>query len=290
MTSAACSWRIVGQSVRGAAHRRRQQPNQDAVAWWPRDGASATAIVAVADGHGSERSPRSADGARLAADAAVEMLRQLLEGPEALDAAVLRRLGEDVLPGRLLRRWRQAVRQHLAEFVLEPSDADPASMEGPFLAYGTTLLAAAVTTDTLLVLQIGDGDVLTVSADGSVIRPLPPDPRLLANATTSLCSADLDDCRLIVQPLTEEVPALILLSTDGYANSFPDDAGFLQVGSDLLAMIRQAGLAAVSAQLQSWLDETSSQGSGDDVTLGLLCRGDLLGETIDERPGVSEAV
>jgi hypothetical protein len=40
------------------------------------------------------------------------------------------------------------------------------------------------------------------------------------------------------QVLVETPPALILLATDGYANSFPDEAGFLKVGSDLLGMIR----------------------------------------------------
>ena len=31
-------WRVVGTSVRGAAHRRRGLPNQDALRWWPATG------------------------------------------------------------------------------------------------------------------------------------------------------------------------------------------------------------------------------------------------------------
>ncbi len=74
-----------------------------------------------------------------------------------------------------------------------------------------------------------------------------------------------------VIPLREAAPALILVSTDGYANSFADAAGFLQVGSDLLNILRAQGLDEVTANLDGWLTEASEQGSGD-VTLGLLYR------------------
>ena len=66
------------------------------------------------------------------------------------------------------------------------------------------------------------------------------------------------------------LPALVLAATDGYANSFADDAGFLQVGSDLLAMIRADGLELVSGELARWLSEVSELGSGDDVTVGTI--------------------
>ncbi len=71
--------------------------------------------------------------------------------------------------------------------------------------------------------------------------------------------------------MREAAPALILVSTDGYANSFADDAGFLQVGSDLLNILRAQGLDEVTANLDGWPAEASEQGSGD-VTLGLLYR------------------
>ena len=72
-----------------------------------------------------------------------------------------------------------------------------------------------------------------------------------------------------------ELPALILVSTDGYANSFVDEAAFLQVGSDFLNVIRTDGLAEVQANLETWLSGASQAGSGDDITLGILCRTDI---------------
>jgi Protein phosphatase 2C len=252
-------WRIVGRSVAGASHLRRKLPNQDALGWWPEAGDGPLGILAIADGHGSWYSPRSDVGSRLAVATAVAVLREVVERPGG-------RAGEE-LAAEIVRRWQGAV---LADVGQRPL---PEEFPGPLLAYGSTLLAAAATREALLLLQVGDGDVLLVAEDGTVSRPVPADPRLIANATTSLSAADAAaDFRTARVPLTEAAPALVLMSSDGYANSFRDDAGFRQVGSDLLALIRAEGLAAVEANLEAWLQEASEQGSGDDVTLGLLYR------------------
>ena len=81
----------------------------------------------------------------------------------------------------------------------------------------------------------------------------------------------MESFTVLVHEMKEEVPALVLLSTDGYANSFEDDGGFLSVGSDLLMMLREHDTAAVQRDLETWLEEASREGSGDDITLGVLC-------------------
>src|SRR2546421_356438 len=70
------------------------------------------------------------------------------------------------------------------------------------------------------------------------------------------------------------------VSTDGYANSFRHEKDFLAVGSDLLAMIREEGLDEVASQLEGWLNDASEHGSGDDITLGLLCRANATQQTL----------
>jgi len=47
------------------------------------------------------------------------------------------------------------------------------------------------------------------------------------------------------------------------------------VGTDLLATARSAGLDTVRDNLAAWLAETSAAGSGDDITLAMICRPDL---------------
>ncbi len=129
----------------------------------------------------------------------------------------------------------------------------------------------------MLYLQLGDGEMIVVSEAGEVSKPLPEDKNLIANETTSLCTdTAAQDFRFSYQPLTDPPPALILMTTDGYANSFADDAGFLKVGSDLLEMLRADGFDTVNRSVRGWLEEATRIGSGDDCTLAIICRMDAL--------------
>ena len=76
--------------------------------------------------------------------------------------------------------------------------------------------------------------------------------------------------RFRFQHLQEASPALIMMSTDGYSNSFSSDADFHKVGPDLLRILRTDGPQEVSGLLAGWLSEASAKGSGDDVTLGVI--------------------
>lgn len=264
--------------MRGALHVRHGIPNQDAVLWSPPTGTAPYAATAVADGHGSNRCFRSETGARIAVEVGLTLMSELMAGAgSARDTAE-----RDQLAHLLAEMWREAVTTDLQRkpFTepelkqLKEKEGDEARLEvleGPALAYGTTLLVAGADHRGVVVYQVGDGDILTVSSHGAVTRPLPPDPRSVGNATASLALASAgQDARTWSLPGDAEAPVLVLAATDGYANSFEDDAGFLKVGSDLLAMIRANGLDEVNAQLEGWLGEVSELGSGDDVSVGLL--------------------
>jgi serine/threonine protein phosphatase PrpC len=281
------TWRVIGATVHGVAHVRAQVANQDAIAWLPKGGAGPPLVLVVSDGHGSPRSFRSAAGARLAVASATQVISEDLFPAEAADLSVIKRSVEERLPRRLVHHWREAVGTDLTAAPFTEKEwarlleregpvARKAVEANPWLAYGATLLAAMVTESFILYLQLGDGDILTVAEDGLVSRPLPRDERLLANETTSLCSREAWRDFRIQFRVASQPPALILLSTDGYANSFSEESGFLQVGADLLEIIRKDGLAKVQETLTDWLTEASEAGSGDDITLGVLCRLDAL--------------
>lgn len=246
--------------------------NQDAIR--AVSGRDAT-VLAVADGHGSEKCFRSDVGARLAVAVAVRVLWGEVEaGCDLVDLETVDRLTRE-----MIRQWQVAVRADLRLFPLIQAERGMAEERHPLLAYGSTLCVVAATRACALYLQLGDGDIVTVSRDGRVRRPLPPDERLFANQTTSLCSPRAaDEFRVGFQSLLETgesesaAPALILVSTDGYANSFKDERSFLRVAPDLLKLLRTEGLEPVRECLPAWLDEASRLGSGDDVTAGLLFR------------------
>jgi hypothetical protein len=109
-----------------------------------------------------------------------------------------------------------------------------------------------------------------------VEHPLPQDSSLIANETTSLCMDGAQKLfRFRFQFVQDVPPALILVSTDGYSNSFATPNDFEKVGSDLLSMIQSNGLDYVGEGLTAWLEDASHTGSGDDVTLGIICRQDV---------------
>ncbi len=276
------NWGVLAQSVRGAAHCRKGEPNQDAVAWFPVAAPGPPLILAVSDGHGSSKSFRSDRGARFAVSAAVDESQNLLASlPETTDAVV--DAVEKELPAALVQAWASRVREDIASepfaarerkaFIAQyGAPAWKALKANPLLAYGATLLLAIATQDYLILAQIGDGDIVTVTRAGCASRPLRIDPRLFAGETTSLCTADaVDSFSVFVASVNEDRPALVLLSSDGYANSYEDDGGFLSVGSDLLMMLREHDAETVQRDLESWLEEVSRDGSGDDITLGVLC-------------------
>ena len=282
-------WQVIGESSRGASHVKGNLPNQDALSFWlPENAFGPPAILAIADGHGSPQHFRSASGAKLAVQAATSLLLAFakMHGSQS-DAATLRTAVAE-LPQRLVENWTASVSAHLAanpfqqdEFsrLSEPQDAEARAevTNNPIVAYGATLLVVLVTKYYAVFLQIGDGDILWVDDAGKTIRPVPADTRLIANQTTSLCQAEAwKDFRWHVEAPLHNPPALILVSTDGYANSFRSDEDFLLIGQDFLKMARTGGLQGVSAQLPGILREASEKGSGDDVTFGIMCRQDAI--------------
>jgi prepilin-type processing-associated H-X9-DG protein len=195
------------------------------------------------------------------------------------------------LPKQLVREWERRVGEDLERQPFTPAEwtrlsEDPRAgaraeiEERPVLAYGATLLTAAVSSRFVLLAQLGDGDIVTVGVDGRAARPVPGDERLIANETTSLCLPEAAaDMRLVLAEVSPDEPRIIMVSTDGWANAFRDEGAFLKAGPDLLERLKEHGEAWVRDQLESWLVDASSEGSGDDVSLGLVFRMDEWGAT-----------
>ncbi len=275
-------WQALRASVRGAAHIRSGAANQDATAIWQAQPGRLPLVLAVADGHGSAAYTRSHIGAAYAVKIALrvlarDLLSRLIQPGVPPDLTQLKRICDEWLPKVLVRSWQERVQHFTRRYPFAPAELSLLSAKGTeepadsLTPYGATLIACLLTEQFHLYLQLGDGDILTVAGDGTISRPaLPADARLLGNETTSLCMANTaESVRLAFQPVLGEPPALVLLSTDGYANSFVDGASFEQVGADLLAAIRADGLAAVGEALPDWLAQTSAAGSGDDISVAL---------------------
>ncbi|HEY0048537.1 MAG TPA: PP2C family serine/threonine-protein phosphatase [Pyrinomonadaceae bacterium] len=286
----AIEWRVIGETVPGASHLRAGVPNQDSLLYVRESSRALPVVLSVSDGHGSPKCFRSDRGSQFAVKKAAYLVSEFLDERRGKSDASEIESQADYLSKEFVRRWREAVEDDLKkepftekefEALEKKSDAKARRLveENPLLAYGATSLTVAVEEDFILYMQLGDGDILNVSATGEVIKPLAEDPRLLANETTSLCLPKAEkDFRCLVQKISaDESPAMILLSTDGYLNSFSSETGFFQAGTDILQMLgADGGFDAVNDNLKAWLEEATRMGSGDDCTVAVIYRPDFL--------------
>ncbi len=309
-------WQAIGKSVIGASHLHSGLPNQDAIAASELNSAVSTLVMAVADGHGSERCFRSDRGSRFAVEIAIEVVGRLVtsasttdalhrtdshqtvnspttttnrqkDGPTEASVERLRVQIQQSLPLLVTNEWRKRVEEDIKLFPFSEAErakaGNPPSTEdrdpriaSPLLAYGSTLLIAAVTPTFLLFAQIGDGEILAVGPTGTVRNPVEADARLMGNRTTSLCQESApQDFRISLFPLLSSAPALILLSSDGLPNCFKSDSEFQNVATVLFERIKTEGSPSVSRSLPEWLATATQDGSGDDITVGLLIRCDI---------------
>lgn len=279
------SWKMAHACVRGSAHVRSGLPNQDAVQCVVIGGngpSTEVAVAAVSDGHGGARHFRSQLGSSLAVHAAAHALsgfpfpRAPGTNGYSIDPARVQAVERMIVDSWLAAVLSDLENHPLTEEELNQLQANdcPESRKAvetmPALAYGATLLVAAATEDLILLLQLGDGEILSVGSGGETTRPLPADARLVGNQTTSLCQPDARRQFRSAWFSDPDLPALVLLSTDGYANSFRSDRDFLRIGSDYLAMIQEQGIETLAEELPGILNEASQQGSGDDITLAIL--------------------
>ncbi len=274
-------WQVIGHTVRGASHVRQGITNQDYLQFVANEG---QAILALADGHGSAKSFRSDKGSQFAVEASIEVAQDLLHAARSADRRFLSLVKDQLkvdLPRHIVRGWNARVDEHLKRNPFTISELDTLAKKDGLesrrqviqdnrLAYGSTLLTAIAMESFAAFWQIGDGDVLAVSSAKEVYRPVEKDPTLIGNETTSLCSVHA--WRMFRSAVLGLPAPMIMLSTDGFANSFLDDAGFFKFGTDVSDIIVAEGLAKVEASLPGWLTEITARGSGDDISLGIICR------------------
>jgi hypothetical protein len=283
-------WIVTGSSTRGANHLRRELPNQDAIAWETRDD---NLVLALSDGHGSIKHFRSDIGAKLAVESAIEIVLKEMS-TESLSTSVLKKLESRIknkLPQRITNKWLSEVKDHyqnnlfsldrraqmkLEQIELEKGIAARKKVEQNYIkAYGSTLVVVVLTEKFSLYLQLGDGDIIVLS-DTAKHRPF-NGTETIGPATDSLCMSQPNNhFKFSLVPSTREEPLLIMLSTDGYINSFRKSSDYLQAIDDFAKLAVESGLEYIANNLNEWLIETSQQGSGDDITLGLIFNRDLL--------------
>lgn len=262
---------VFGRSVQGASHIRSETECQDSHKKVVLD--DGAVILAVADGHGSKSCPYSKTGSRIAVNVFCDTLQGVYKGewenPDQLPS-YLNREGDTKISKAIDAEWKRRVLERHKKNKREiPKKSDGEDdLDAVYKQYGSTLLGLLITQTFVFGFQLGDGDICYVTDDGleMVVEP----EKILGVETHSLSRKDSWEKAITVVRMlnvSDKLPAMFSLSSDGYANSYKSEADFHAAVKDYLSMLKEHGVKAISESIQGWLAETSEMGCGDDITM-----------------------
>lgn len=263
--------------VKGATHVRNQMPCQDNKKIV--EISDQILIVAVADGHGSSKCPRSDRGSMIAVNSFYEVMKNYLkiygEDEEGLSNLItfLNREGDMRFAQDVCEEWQSRVKQSFYKNKVEEMSDENGKIKwsSVFSLYGTTLLGMLITDSFVFSFQIGDGDIsiVTIADVSSLVTP----EKFLGTETHSLSRPDA--WRKAVasvrrREMENEESYMYILSTDGFANSYTSDIEYQKTCKEYMKMIQDHGADTVQENLKNWLTETSELGCGDDITVVMV--------------------
>lgn len=265
---------LLCKSIRGASHQRSGLECQDSMK--KLELPKGVVILAAADGHGSATCPFSRSGANTAVNVFCKVMEDLWnayrETPEQL-LTYLNREGDTRVAQKIEQEWKRRI---LAAHTMQKrpvplTDQGERDKDALYRQYGTTLLGLLLGPEFYFAFQVGDGDILHISADG--VERVMAEERILGTETHSLSRPNAWQKAAAVTrriPAEAAEPSLFWLSTDGFANSYRSGKEFNKACTGYLEALSEHGSQVVEENLESWLAETSAQGCGDDITL-LMC-------------------
>lgn len=263
--------------VKGATHVRNQMPCQDNKKII--EISDQITIIAVADGHGSSKCPRSDRGSLIAVNAFHKVMKNYLkiygEDEKGLSNMItfLNREGDMRFAQDVCEEWQRRIKQSFYKNKIDEMMDENGNIKwsSVFSLYGTTLLGMLITDSFVFSFQIGDGDISIITKEE--VFPLVKPEKFLGTETHSLSKPDAWR-KAVASVRRREMESndsyMYILSTDGFANSYTSDSEYQKTCKDYLQMIKEHGVETVQANLKNWLTETSELGCGDDITIVMV--------------------
>lgn len=287
----------ISTTVIGDSHVKKGKVCQDSSGTVVRD---EYAIAAVADGHGSARHFRSDVGSRIAVKITCGLLSRYLDRMDFRDRF---RTNPDFILGQLekqiLMKWTEAVEEYHREHPVTEAEKEALKQEesrrsgrrrrsaasgsaasGPgdgkravedrtevIAAYGTTILAAAMTRDLAFGIVLGDGGFVVLDEADHIYIPV-EDPNARANYTSSLCNTNA--IRYFEHWHSMEKIKALFVSTDGLYKSFASEEDFLRYHGLIARMYDDPERTLTS--LNHNFEKRTREGSGDDISMALVYR------------------
>ena len=221
-------------SKQGASHIKKGKECQDSSCCYPDIPIASDdkiAIAIICDGHGGNDYMRSAIGSQRACEVSLKNIKSFIEN------ASYEQILEDIDKRQMLKNleasiicdWNGLIRSHYEAnpFTEEELSGISERARRKYTqedriesAYGTTVVAVAMTPQYGFGIQIGDGKCVVVDREGRFSQPIPWNDKCFLNATTSICDSDAyDNFREIY---FESLPAAAFVGSDGIDDCFKD--------------------------------------------------------------------
>lgn len=268
-------------TVQGYNHIKKGKVCEDASRSYAFINDEEIAIIAVADGHGSDNYPRADRGSKFATEIAISSTRTFITDikSEKIDLTHEYQIHLEQLEKNILSEWHEAVKKDVMEnpFIEDELSAVADKYKDYYLnghniakAYGTTLIVSCMTKDFCFGIQIGDGKCVTVSETGNTFEPIPRNENCQSNITTSIC--DNDAITEFRHNLSVDLPLAIFIGCDGVGDSYTDDDELYALYRSILMIFAEHGVEMGINEVNEFLPLLSSRGSGDDVSIaGIIC-------------------
>lgn len=269
-------------SVQGASHIKKNKECQDASKSYCDE---KMAIAIVCDGHGGDDYMRSAVGSTCACNAAERNIKSFLESvnKEQFFSNTEKRLKD--LEASIINVWNQLIYAHYDQNPFTEAELSGISEKAKKKytqdgriesAYGTTLIAVAMTKDYWFGIHIGDGKCVAINPEGKFVQPIPWDKKCFLNATTSICDSDaLTSFRHFYN---EKLPVAVFVGSDGIDDCFSNNEQLHNLYKTILYSFGTEEFDDAISGLKDYLPRLSAKGSGDDVSIAAMLDFDLVPE------------
>ena len=265
---------VFNQSNIGYSHIKNKKPCQDFSATYKDNERT---IVTCCDGHGGDVYIRSNIGSHNASNAVINVFN-------LLSFYEITRENEEELTKKiklnLLCEWNKLVEEQLGNKPIRRNECEgltddeiDALKDNPVRAFGTTLTGAMVIRNKLLVVGIGDTEVIGIRS-GKIIRLLESEDDPAANVTYSMCQENAYK-HLRVRILDWHDFDGIILCTDGLSSPYQSYENFENsfIKPIVFKTLETDGMSHIS----EFVDNIASKlGVGDDVSLSFILKGSTI--------------
>ena len=262
--------RVFHKTSRGYRHDKEKMPCQDYSAGYSDPNVSA---ITCCDGHGGAVYIRSEKGSRFASNALIRTFLNLSklrlncgDNKEFLRQIRLQILCDYNREVEIDLKNHPIRKRELSRLSEDEKDRLRSSSSK---AYGTTLSGAALYGDKLVVVSIGDTEVLGIR-DGEIVKVFDTDDDPAGNVTYSMCQEDAFDY-LRVKIVDFRKLDGIFLATDGFTSPYQSYGNLVSSGlKPIVFKAMQTGNEEYAATLVDAL--AARLGTGDDVSLAFILK------------------